>query len=305
MPPFHSFLPRGAVCDLVTPFRGSALDRIGLLTLIEWQIRSGISGLLVCGEAGEAPTLTLDERCTIIQTAVEVADRAVPVLVGCGTNSTETTVALTGQARALGADAAVLTVPYYSKPTQEGIVRHVEAVAAAVDIPLVIHNAPARTAVDLTPRTVERLATIGSVAALVDGTGDVSRFARTPPDLRARLLHYCGHEPAACPFSLCGGGGVFSIAANVAPRLTSALHNALRTGNVDVAYALQDRLTPLLTALEQENSVAAAKDALSLILGLSAEVRLPLTPPSLDVQRLLRRAIAALPERAELMSRTA
>ena len=113
------------------------------------------------------------------------------------------------------------------------------------------------------------------------------------------------HEEGGINISLCGGGGVFSIAANVAPRLTSALHNALRTGNVDAAYALQDRLTPLLTALEQENSVACAKDALSLILGLSAEVRLPLTPPSLDVQRLLRRAIAALPERAELMSRTA
>lgn len=305
MSPFHSLLPRGAVCDLVTPFRGGELDRVGLLTLIEWQIRSGICGLVVCGEAGEAPTLTMDERCSVIQTAVEVAERTVPVFVGCGTNSTETTIALTEQARALGAHAALLTVPYYSKPSQEGIFRHVEAVAAAVDIPLIICNAPSRTAVDLAPRTVERLATIGSVVALVDCTGDVSRFAQTGPELRTRLLHYCGHEAAACPFSLCGGGGAFSIAANVTPRLTSALHIALRTGNVDVAYALQERLTPLLTALEAENVVACAKDALSFVLGLSAEVRLPLTPPSLEVQKRLRRAVSALPERAELMSRTA
>ncbi|MCD2181450.1 4-hydroxy-tetrahydrodipicolinate synthase [Rhizobium sp. GN54] len=305
MSPFHAFLPRGAVCDLVTPFRGGTLDRIGLLTLVEWQIRSGISGLLVCGEAGEAPTLTMDERYSIVRTAVEVAERTVPVLVGCGTNCTESTIALTAQAKALGADAALLTVPYYSRPSQEGIFRHFETVAAAVDIPLIIYNAPARTAVDLSPRTIERLATIASVAALVDCTGDVSRFAQTVPDLRARLLHYCGHEPAACPFSLCGGGGAFSIAANVAPRLTSALHNALRTGNIDVAYALQERLMPLQTALEAENTVACAKDALSLVLGLSAEVRLPLTPPSLEVQKLLRSAIAGLPERAELLSRTA
>lgn len=153
MSPYHSLLPRGAVCDLVTPFRGGELDRVGLLTLIEWQIRSGICGLVVCGEAGEAPTLTMDERCSVIQTAVEVAERTVPVFVGCGTNSTETTIALTEQARALGAHAALLTVPYYSKPSQEGIFRHVEAVAAAVDIPLIICNAPSRTAVDLAPRT--------------------------------------------------------------------------------------------------------------------------------------------------------
>jgi len=305
MSPFHSLLPRGAVCDLVTPFRGGTLDRIGFLTLIEWQIRSGISGLVVCGEAGEAPTLTMDERCSIIRTAVEVAERTVPVVVGCGTNSTETSIALTAQAKALGAQAALLTVPYYSRPSQEGIFRHMEAVATAVDIPLIVCNAPLRTAVDLAPRTLERLATIGSVVAIVDCTGEVSRLAGAAPDLRARLLHYCGHEPAACAFSLCGGAGVFSIAANVAPRLTAALHNALRTGNVDVAYALQDRLTPLLAALEKENMVACTKDALSFVLGLSAEVRLPLTPPSLEVQKLLRSAIAALPERAESMSRTA
>lgn len=296
-------LPRAAICDLITPFRGGDIDRVGLMTLIDWQIRSGISGLVVCGEASEAPTLSAGERALVLDLAMDVADGQVPVIAGTGTNCTEATIALTAAAKARGADAALLTVPYYSRPSQEGIFRHIEAVAIAVDIPLLIANAPARTAVDLAPSTIERLAVIDAVAGLVDCTGDVSRLAQTPAATRQRLLHYSGHDLTACPFTLCGGNGGISMAANVAPRLTSALHNALRTGNVDLAYGLQERITPLLTLLAKENAVASTKHAVSLVLGLSAEVRLPLTPPSLSMQAQLRSAIAPLPERAELMNR--
>lgn len=291
----------GAVCDLVTPFRGGELDRVGLMTLVEWQIRSGISGLVVCGEASEAPTLSERERGTIIEIAVEVAGHQVPVIAGCGTNATDATIKFAAQAKALGADAVLLSLPYYSKPTQEGIFRHIEAVAMAVDIPLVICNAPSRTAVDLAPHTAERLTTIPTVVALVDCTGEVSRFAQTGVALRQKLHHYTGHDLTACPFVLCGGAGAISGVANIAPRLTSALHHALRTGNGDVAYALQERLSPLLTLIEKENAVATVKHALSLVLGLGAEVRLPLTPPSPGTQLAVRSAVAQLPERTELL----
>ncbi|QRM56900.1 4-hydroxy-tetrahydrodipicolinate synthase [Sinorhizobium sp. BG8] len=293
------YLPEGAICDLVTPFRDGEVDRVGLMTLIEWQIRSGISGLVVCGEASEAPTLSREERAAVIGLAADVVDHQVPLLAGTGTNSTETTIGLTRQAQALGADAAVVVTPYYNKPSQEGLFRHFEKLAAAVDLPIIVCNAPGRTAVDLSTRTLERLASIPSIVGVMDCTGDMTRFAGLPPALRDRFRHLSGHDATACPFFLCGGSGSISAGANVAPRLFAAMHSALRTGNVDAAYALQARLNPLVQALEKEGTPAAIKHALSLVLPLSAEVRLPITAAALETQAEIRMALSSLPECGE------
>jgi 4-hydroxy-tetrahydrodipicolinate synthase len=287
-------LPDGLYTELVTPFRGGALDRVGLMSLIEWQIRGGVAGICVCGAAGETSTLTHEERMDVIRIAVEVAGSEVPVLVVTGTNCTRTTVEFTQEACALGARAAVIVAPYYSKPTQEGVLRHFQVISEAVDIPLVIANAPLRTAIDVCQGLVEWLSGLPNVVGLIDYTGDLARRGTFPVACGRSPRHYSGHELTALPFCLLGGRGAFSVAANVAPRLLTSMFHAQQSGNIPAALELNRRLLPLVQALEQEHSVAAAKLALSCLLGLSPEVRLPLTPVEPSTEEAIRGALALL-----------
>lgn len=288
----RSSLPEGAICDLVTPFSGDRLDEASLADLIEWQISSGISGLLVSGPAGEPWALSDCERAKIIRLAVAVAGNRVPVFAGTGTNCTETTIARTAEAKNLGAAAAYVVMPYYSKPAQEGLFRHYEAIAASVDLPIIVGLAPQRTAVDLQPRTLERLAGLPLVAAIADATGDIMRLMAMPSALRQRFVLYSGHDLTALPFTIAGGSGVLSQAANLVPRLTVALHQALATGNLQSAQHLQERLGPLFQALEREPAPAAVKYGLSLLRGMSDDVRLPLTPIVAETTAAIRMALA-------------
>lgn len=284
--------PHGAICDLVTPFNGGRVDESSFADLIEWQISTGIAGLLVSGPTGESWALSDTERANMIRIAVATARDRVPVLAGTGTNCTETTIARTAEAKNLGAAAAFVVMPYYNKPAQEGIYRHYEATAARVDLPIIIGLAPQRTAVDLTPWTLERLATMPSILGIADATGDIGRLMAMPNALRQRFLLYCGDDLTALPFTIAGGCGVFSSAANLVPRLTVALHQALGTGNTQAAQYLQQRLTPLFLALEREPMPAAVKYGLSLLRGLSDDVRLPLTPVSAETTAAIRMALA-------------
>jgi len=285
-------LPQGAICDLVTPFNGDRVDEAAFADLAEWQINSGISGLLVSGPAGEPWALTDDERTTIIRLAVAVAGGRVPIIAGTGTNCTDTTVARTAEAKTMGAAAAYVVTPYYSKPAQEGLFRHHEAIADRVDLPLIVGVAPHRTAIDLSPRTLERLATLPNVVGIADETGDIARLVAMPAALRQRFALYSGHDLTAMPFTLMGGRGVISSAANLVPRLTVALHQALATGNQQSAQSLQERLSPLFQALEREPSPAAIKYGLSLLRGMSDDVRLPLTPIVAETTAAIRMALA-------------
>ncbi len=285
-------MPEGAICDLVTPFHGEQLDEASFADLAEWQINSGISGLLVSGPAGEPWALTDEERTRLIRLAVAVAAGRVPVIAGTGTNCTETTVARTAEAKNMGAAAAYVVTPYYSKPAQEGLFRHYETIASRVDLPLIVGLAPHRTAIDLLPRTLERLATLPSVVGIADETGDISRLVAMPAALRQRFALYSGHDLTAMPFTLMGGRGVISAAANLVPRLTVALHQALATGNQQSAQSLQERLSPLFQALEREPSPAAVKYGLSLLRGMSDDVRLPLTPIVAETTAAIRMALA-------------
>ncbi len=282
----------GAICDLVTPFHGDQLDESAFADLAEWQISSGISGLLVAGPAGEPWALTDDERARLIRLAVAVAGNRVPVFAGTGTNCTETTVARTAEAKNMGAAAAYVVMPYYSKPAQEGVFRHYQAIANRVDLPLIVGVSPQRTAIDLSARTLERLATLRPVVAIADETGDISRLVAMPAALRQRFALYSGHDLTALPFTLMGGLGVISAAANLVPRLTVALHQALATGNQQSAQSLQERLSPLFQALEREPSPPAIKYGLSLLRGISDDVRLPLTPIVAETTAAIRMALA-------------
>jgi 4-hydroxy-tetrahydrodipicolinate synthase len=298
--------PHGAICDLVTPFQGDELDEAAFADLAEWQINSGISGLLVAGPAGEPWALTDDERTRLIRLAVAVAGNRVPVFAGTGTNCTEITVARTAEAKSIGATAAYVVTPYYSKPAQEGLFRHYQAIANRVDLPLIIGISPQRTAIDLSPRTLERLATLRSVIGIADETGDVARLVAMPAALRQRFALYSGHDLTAMPFTLMGGRGVLSAAANLVPRLTMALNHALATGNQQSAQSLQERLSPLFQALEREPSPAAIKYGLSLLRGISDDVRLPLTPIVAETTAAIRMALAPVlckpaPERRQFL----
>lgn len=285
-------MPQGAICDLVTPFHKDRIDEESFADLAEWQINSGISGLLVCGPAGEPWALTDDERTAIVRLAVAVSGGRVPVIAGTGTNCTGTTVARTAEAQNLGAAAAYVVTPYYNKPAQEGVFRHYEAIASRIDLPIIAGVAPQRTAIDLAPRTLERLAALPSVVGIADETGDVARFTAMPAALRQRFALYSGHDLTAMPFTLMGGRGVISAAANLVPRLTVALHQALATGNQQSAQSLQERLSPLFQALEREPSPAAIKYGLSLLRGISDDVRLPLTPVVAETTAAIRMALA-------------
>ncbi|WVT72738.1 4-hydroxy-tetrahydrodipicolinate synthase [Sinorhizobium chiapasense] len=292
----HSLRLEGAITALITPFRDGKIDIIGLMSLVEWQIRHGISGIVACGTTGEAPTLSRAERAVVIERCVEVAERKVPVIAGTGTNSTETTIALTAEAKALGADGALIVAPYYSKPSQEGLYRHFEAVAKAVDLPVIVYNIPSRTGVDLMPRTLERLAELPGIVGIKDATGDIGRILSLPAALKSRLHPFSGRDQTALPFNLCGGHGTISVAANVVPRLVVAMHQAITTGNAGAALAIHERLRPLLVALERETNPGPIKYALHLVRALRPDVRLPLTPVAPETAAEIRAALEPLGE---------
>lgn len=284
---------RGTIPALVTSFKNGELDRIGFMSFVEWQIRHGIDALAPCSLAGEAPALTLSERAQVIGICVEISEGQVPVIAGTGSNCTQKTIALTAQAKACGADVALIAVPYYNKPTQEGVIRHFETIARAVDIPIMIYHSPLHQAIDLMPSTVLRLAAIPSVIGIVDSTGDLSRLAMYRK-ISCSFIILSGDDRTAPAFSLAGGHGALSSIANVLPRQTSALFHAALGGNTQAALTLSDRLQPLITALTSNENPATLKSALNVVFGLSPQVRLPMVQPDADVQEMIKATLEHL-----------
>lgn len=266
----------GAMSALPTPFRNGEVDLKSLAALVEWQIAEGINGLVTCGTTGEAPTLSWHERIMVIRKTVAVSNGRVPVIAGTGTNSTESTVAFTAAARDFGADAALIVTPYYNKPSQAGIVRHFETIAAKVNIPIIVYNVPSRTGVDLAPATIEQLAAIPSIVSFKDATGDLSRPMAFAQRFGDRFTWLSGHDATAFGFNTMGGSGTISVVSNVAPRLCVAMHDACRRGDPHAAREIHNRLRPLIAALELETNPVPVKHALHLMGKMSSDVRLPL-----------------------------
>lgn len=284
----------GAITALVTPFRNCALDSVGLMAHVEWQLLSGIDGLLACSLTGEGPVLDDAERERIIEICVELAEGRVPVIVATGTNDTATTIEETRQAEKLGADVAFVTLPYYSKPTQKGILHHFEQLAESTDLPLIIHNLPSHTAVDLAPPTVARLAEIPSIIGIADGSGDVTRLSAWRPLLPERIRLYSTHDAAALAFTLAGGRGSFSSAANIVPRLYHSMQMSAGCEHLAAARSIDDRLGLLFKALARESEPATVKHALALMKDMSPDVRLPLTGVEAETDVAIQTAIASL-----------
>lgn len=285
---------RGVMTALITPFQNGTVNYDALAALAEWQIQSGINGLVPCGTTGEAPTLAWDERLKIIKTCVRISNGRVPVIAGTGTNSTELTIAHTSSAQACGADAVLIVTPYYNKPSQEGIVQHFEAIAQSTKLPIIVYNVPSRTGVDLTMCTLDRLAQIPAIIGIKDATGDVksSEYIRTIFGDRFILLS--GHDETASSFNLLGGDGMISVISNVLPHVFVAMHDACRNGDWSTARYIQQRLQHVFQAFNLETNPCPVKYALKHRCGISEEVRLPLVPVSVETAGAIRAALNGL-----------
>lgn len=295
---------RGAITALVTPFKHGEVDYTAFAEFVEWQVEQGIDGLVPAGTSGEAPTLSWGEHIGIIRRCVEIVDGRIPVIAGTGTNDTQSTISYTSAAEALGADAALIVTPYYNRPSQEGLFRHFEAIAHKTSIPVIVYNVPARTGVNLSLETIERLAALPGIIGIKDATGDLTR----PPALRAalgeRFIQLSGHDATAPDFNRLGGRGTISVVSNVVPHLVVEMHDALLCGNHAAAKAIAWRLQPLIEALELESNPVPIKYALHLARGMSGEVRMPLTPVAPKTTDAIQAALLTLHrDRTELNSR--
>jgi len=271
----------GSIVALATPFRGGAFDEESYRGLIRYQLENGMEGLVPIGTTGEAVTMSAEERTRAVKIAVEMARGKLPVLAGAGSNNTQETIESVRRVREAGADGALVVTPYYNKPTQTGLYEHFRAVAKAhPGFPIVAYNVPGRTGVDLLPETCLRLGDIPEVVALKEATGSMSRAIDIVEKCGARLTLLSGDDFTILPFIACGGKGVISVSANVAPRMVSELVKAARAGQLAKAGELQVKLNGLHRLLFVESNPIPVKWALHLMKKFGPEIRLPLTPMS-------------------------
>jgi 4-hydroxy-tetrahydrodipicolinate synthase len=269
----------GMIADLPTPFRpDGGLDLFTFARLCERQVCAGASALVVGETIGEGDTLAVDERMTLIRTAVGIARGRLRVIAGAGLNCTARAIEWTRMAQAAGADAAMSVVPYYNKPTADGIAAHFHTILRATTLPIILHDAPSRCLRALTDDIIIDLATSSRVIGLRDDTGDASRLGRLRPLLQPGFRLLTGHDATALPYLLTGGDGVVSAVANVAPQLCRGMYYATRKGCPRYATTISDMLAPLVEMLAAERVSSAVKYALSLRGLGNAAVRLPRVP---------------------------
>lgn len=279
---------KGSIVAIVTPFKDNKLDEKALGDLIEWHISEGTDGIVPCGTTGESATLDYEEHYRVIEVTVKTVNGRVPVIAGTGANATDETIMMTKKAKELGADGALLVVPYYNKPTQEGLYRHYKAVAEAVDIPQVLYNVPGRTAVNMLPQTVARLAEIKNIVAIKEATGNMAQASEILRLCGDKITVISGDDFTTFSLMLLGGKGTISVSANIAPRDVSDMCRALLNGNIDEARKLHFKLEPLNTGMFIETNPIPAKTALSLMGKIREEMRLPLCEMSSDNKQKLK-----------------
>ncbi|MBN8478852.1 MAG: 4-hydroxy-tetrahydrodipicolinate synthase [Burkholderiales bacterium] len=286
----------GSLVAIVTPMKsGGALDLQALERLIDWHIASGTSGIVVVGTTGESPTVDVDEHCRLIKTTVDHVAKRVHVMAGVGANATAEAIALTRYAREVGADSGLSVVPYYNKPTQEGLYRHFRSIAEAVDLPIVVYNVPGRTVADLSTDTTLRLAQVPGIVGIKDATADVGRGSELIKGLKAAgkrdFAVYSGEDITALPLMLLGGHGVISVTANVAPKAMADMCRAALAGDLATARAINDRLLGLHRRLFIEANPGPAKWALAEMGRIENVLRLPLVPLSASCHEPVRAAL--------------
>jgi len=282
----------GSIPAIVTPMHeDGSLDLTSLARLIDWHVAEGTDGLVVVGTTGESPTVNHDEHCTLIKSAVEMAGGRIPVIAGTGSNSTAEAIEYAAFAKSAGAAAHLSVVPYYNKPTQEGLFRHFSAIAAAVELPMIVYNVPGRTVADLANDTTLRLAEIPGIVGIKDATGNLERGAdllkRVPPGFAV----YSGDDATALSLMLLGGQGTISVTANVAARLMHEMCAAALAGEVRRARDIHFRLLGLHKHLFLEANPIPVKWALAQMGLIEPGLRLPMTPLSPEFHPAVRAAM--------------
>lgn len=267
----------GSITALVTPFRAGELDRTALASLCQRQMKRGTSALVVCGSTGEGTALSASEQARVIEIAREAAAGAVPIIAGCGAAATDAATVLAVAASRHGASALLCAPPPYSKPTQEGVVAHVRAVAHAADLPVILYDVPSRTGMAIADETVGRLFEAGLIVAIKDASGDVSRPIRLRALCGGDLVQLSGDDATAPAHRAMGGNGCISVTANVTPALCARMHQAWDSADMDEFGRVRDVLSPLHEALFNESNPIPVKAALSVAGLCEAELRLPLT----------------------------
>ena len=273
----------GSIVALATPLHDDgSVDYPTLRKLVDWHIAEGTDCLGVVGTTGESPTVTVEEHCEIIRVSVEQAkthgSKAVPIMAGCGANSTAEAIELARFAKKVGADCQLQVVPYYNKPTQEGQYRHFKAIAEAVDLPMVLYNVPGRTVGDMLHATVLRLAQVPGIIGIKEATGNIERAQWLIKEVPAGFAVYSGDDPTAVALMLCGGQGNISVTANVAPRLMHELCVAAISGDTRAAMKIQLKLLPLHKNLFIEANPIPVKWAMARMGLCGGTLRLPMTP---------------------------
>ncbi len=288
----------GSIPALVTPFSGGRVAEDTFREFIDWQIAEGTDGLVPCGTTGECATLTSDEHRHVIATAVEAARGRVPVIAGCGSYSTAHAIEMVRASADVGADAVLVVVPYYNKPSQAGLAAHFLAIAEASPLPIVVYNVPSRTVADISVETLGTIAKHPRIVAIKDATGNLARVSAQRLTCGRDFIQLSGNDDMALGFNAMGGVGCISVTANVAPRLCSDFQKAIREGRWPDALELQDRLYPLHAALFTDSSPAPTKYALTRARpGFPGELRLPIV----DASEASRRAVDAALEHAGLI----
>jgi 4-hydroxy-tetrahydrodipicolinate synthase len=271
----------GSYVALITPFQADGkVDERAFQDLVAWQIAEGTNGLVPCGTTGESTTMSHEEHRRVTELCIEVAKGKAVVMAGTGSNSTAEAIELTRHAEQAGADAALVVVPYYNRPTQEGLYQHFKALNDATGLPLFIYNIPGRAGVDMSVETMQRLAELPRIAGVKDATADLARPIRTKVAISDPFWQLSGEDITALPFRAQGGHGCISVTANVAPRDLAEMHRAWEAGDFAAAARINERLAPVHDAMFCESSPGPVKYAASLLGRSAPTVRLPLVEPS-------------------------
>ncbi|WP_374516934.1 4-hydroxy-tetrahydrodipicolinate synthase [Undibacterium squillarum] len=283
---------QGSLVAIVTPMHADgSLDLPGLRKLIDWHIEQGTDGIVIVGTTGESPTVSVEEHCELIRVAVEHVNKRVPVIAGSGGNSTAEAIALTRFAREAGADASLQVVPYYNRPTQEGMYQHFKAIAEAVDIPVILYNVPGRTVADMSNDTIVRLAQIPGIVGVKDATGNIARGIDLIRRVPEGFAVYSGDDATAMALMLVGGKGNISVTANVAPKAMHELCVASMKGDIATARAINDKVFSLHTNLFIEPNPVPVKWALAEMGMISHSLRLPLVNLSAQYHDVVKSAL--------------
>lgn len=281
----------GSIVALVTPFKDGLIDYDKLGELVEYQIENGTNGIIPCGTTGESPTLSHSEHGEVVSRVIEIAGGRVPVIAGTGSNNTKEAISLTRHAKEAGADGSLMVMPYYNKPTQEGLYEHFRVISEEVDIPIIIYNVPSRTGISIAPETVARLYELKNIVAIKEASGSI--------DQTSHILYLCditvlsGDDSLTLPIMSVGGKGVVSVVANILPREVSELVSSFLNGEIERSMQIHKSLFPICRAMFIETNPIPVKTAMRLLGRLNGEMRLPLCKMSDAHEKQLQNALEA------------